>query len=441
MSFDLHSIHQRAMSEGADTATAPCSPDEPIVAISEPIVAISEPIQGNCIDITAETATLQALMGLSQYQQSPGSEIFGEYAQVPLESILPSPLAWQESPDVKPNSVAEEQENSQIAAEQQSAAEIEAEQSLIPMVGDNKDSHTSALSPSELRAVQKYGESNNLAISDVTLGMVMDSNEGILHWATVGYDFGTRTPEGQCFKRALNQSSDALAMYQTLTDDLKMEFRQWWSVKRTWEFTKQRKIISTTHKKSTSELGEYRTRSQIAMELGAGLYTAGTLESQEVFQQADRYMSAAREIGGAFVTTNSWLGCEQVLFIKKLTETTTTKEWHQIAESSSTVNIWEEKAKESRARRALAASKGLHVDKVSLEDVLQTPEGVEGWERAVMTLPGTAKPKCKAAAAKAKCKASQAPTDGSTTPALAERQVKDVMAKEVNLLVAVHLYI
>ena len=72
----------------------------------------------------------------------------------------------------------------------------------------------------------------------------------------------------------------------------------------------------------------------------------------------------------------------KVLFVKKLLSTSSEKEWKQTAESSTSVNLWDKQAKECRARRAMAASLGLHIDKVSLADVEASSEGVEGWPPA-----------------------------------------------------------
>ena len=99
-----------------------------------------------------------------------------------------------------------------------------------------------------------------------------------------------------------------------------------------------------------------------------------------------------------------------------------------IAENSKEVNIWEEKAKQCKARRALAQSRGLTVESISLKDVTDSPGGLEYWANISITLEAnaSAKPKAKA---KAKAKAD----DGGNGKSLAnlEKTLKTLVAHEM----------
>jgi hypothetical protein len=292
-----------------------------------------------------------------------------------------------------------------------------------------------ALSPAEKRAICHFAEEKQIAAASVTLGQVADSEEGLLFWACKGLDLSARGPDGQCFKRALVHDSGSNTVYKDLTDDLKAEFRKWWTIKKDFKFTKDSRTVAASYTKSNSEVGEMKTRAQIAIELGALAFPHDSSDYKSIFAQADQYIGAVRAFGSPnFCVWNSWLQTEQFLFVKKLITSSCEKEWKQVAESSSQIDIWQEKAKESRARRALAVSKGIHVDKVSISDVLGTAEGLDGWADMVVV----AAPTCvKAAKCKAKAKAkASALTSGSSGPATlaqAERSVKDLMAKEVGM--------
>ena len=108
----------------------------------------------------------------------------------------------------------------------------EEESSLVP------SAQTVPMSPAEIRAIDNYANSKGLPLTEVSLGTVSASHEGILHWACLNADYGARSPESQCFGRALAHSSTGSAMYRDLTDDLKLDFRKSWSIKRSFEFTK-----------------------------------------------------------------------------------------------------------------------------------------------------------------------------------------------------------
>ena len=59
----------------------------------------------------------------------------------------------------------------------------------------------------------------------------------------------------------------------------------------------------------------------------------------------------AKEVGGSFIATHSWLGAEQVLYVKRLVNSSFKKEWQQVAENGVEVNLWEQRAKECSSLR------------------------------------------------------------------------------------------
>jgi hypothetical protein len=351
------------MTTPGSTAAAPAEPamttPGSTVAAAEPAVAEDG---ATLIDIGEEMPVLDDLLA-GKDELGHGQPHFGDH-----EKLVGSGT---------PLHVAEAEESEPLGGDELGHGQ--------PGFGDHADDKLVTLGPtqtvlshSEKWAVDQYAEAHKLPVSDVTLGNVMDSSEGLLHWASHGKDFGARGPEAQCFKRALAHNLQATNMYADLADPLKLEFRKWWSTQRSWEFTKDTRIITSTFSKSNSDIGEMKTRAQIAVDLGAGVFDKDSDQYKEILRQTDHYMDMARKMGGRFCSQNTWLDAEQVLYVKRLLTTTCTKEWKAVAESSTSVNIWEERAKECRARRNLAAFHGLHIEKVTLEEVQKTPEGVEG---------------------------------------------------------------
>lgn len=97
-----------------------------------------------------------------------------------------------------------------------------------------------------------------------------------------------------------------------------------------------------------------------------------------------------------------------------------------ISENSKEVNVWEEKAKQCKARRALAQSRGVGIDTVSLRDVVDTPGGLEYWSSVTITIEASqvAKPKAKG---KAKARAS----DGLKSLATIEKTLRGLVGHEM----------
>lgn len=126
-----------------------------------------------------------------------------------------------------------------------------------------------------------------------------------------------------------------------------------------------------------------------------------------------------------FYQVNEWLGAPQVNFIKRLVSTSCTKTWSQVAEESRTVNLWEQRVKELKARRNFASSKNLGIDAVSIADILASEEGLDHWADVVLVaqisnVKAKTKPKQKA----------KAPPGPTNTVAKVEKDLKAQLASE-----------
>ena len=117
------------------------------------------------------------------------------------------------------------------------------------------------------------------------------------------------------------------------------------------------------------------TQEQIAVELGLAGFPEDGPSRRKILQQASNYTQWCKTFGGRWLCFNSGIGSENFLWIKKMVNSSCRKSWQMIAENLSEVNVWKQAAKECRARRALALSRGVHMDTVSLEDVKGTEWG------------------------------------------------------------------
>lgn len=120
------------------------------------------------------------------------------------------------------------------------------------------------------------------------------------------------------------------------------------------------------------------------------------------------------------------------LWMEKMVTTTCRKTWTMIAENKTEVNIWEQKSKECRGRRALALSRGVHIDSVSVADVQQSEGGVDHWASVMVSLDatGSGHPKAKPKA-KAKARSDGSAPTGSKTVATLEKNLKSLVAQEM----------
>ena len=93
------------------------------------------------------------------------------------------------------------------------------------------------------------------------------------------------------------------------------------------------------------------TRGQLAVDLGLAAFPNDCQERTDILNQVEAYWSKAAEVGGRFTLKNEWLRATQVLRVKRLLKSTCTKTWEEVAERSSSVNLWEHHMAQCKARR------------------------------------------------------------------------------------------
>ena len=254
-------------------------------------------------------------------------------------------------------------------------------------------------------AIKNFARAMGLQEADVTLNDVEKSPEGLTHWAWLNLNkqslLGTRQPMHQRFARAIQHDTKSNGIYQDLDSQLKLEFKSVWSVKKSFAFTTERRTIELSFRKEHSDEGTYMNEIQIARELGG-------VDSVEAQRQTANYIVKCRSMGKPFVLRNDWTMAENFLYVKHLVTATHTKEWKDIVEKSNTVNVWEERAKECRARRNYSVSHGTALERVTLDMLSSSEQGIQGYADMVVAVASKAKaktqPKSKATA-KAKAKA------------------------------------
>ena len=186
-------------------------------------------------------------------------------------------------------------------------------------------------------------------------------------------------------------------------------------------------MITSSFAKEDIDAGEMVTQYQLYMLLGLGAWPTSCAERDAIIAQGDRYWHMAKEMGGRFYAHNSWLGAAQVLYIKKLLNSICRKEWAQIASQSVEVNLWEERAKECRAKRAFALAKHIHMDSVKIEDVRSSPEGLDTWASCTVSATMGSVPKPRA---KAKAKAGAASNSSGPSVGRCETKLKSLIGTE-----------
>jgi hypothetical protein len=90
-------------------------------------------------------------------------------------------------------------------------------------------------SQSEQVAIQQYAKEHGLAADEVRLADVKRSKEGVLHYAMMGQDWGSRSNLSQCFKRALKHQAGDTKIYLDLDERLRKEYRASWGLKRDFQ--------------------------------------------------------------------------------------------------------------------------------------------------------------------------------------------------------------
>ena len=126
-------------------------------------------------------------------------------------------------------------------------------------------SAANGLGPGENWAIQKYAEAKSLNPANVSLQEVKDSPEGLTHWAALDISWSTRAPMGQAFYRYQRKAAttEEKTLYQDLDEPLRKEYRQKWSIKRDYDFTKETKIIKLEFSKEHVDQGTYLTEDLI----------------------------------------------------------------------------------------------------------------------------------------------------------------------------------
>ena len=187
-------------------------------------------------------------------------------------------------------------------------------------------------------------------------------------------------------------------------------------------------MITYSFAKEDIDAGEMVTKYQLYVLLGLAAFPTPCAERDAIIAQGDRYFDMAKEMGGRFYAHHNWLGAVQVLYIKKLINSICRKEWAQIASQSVEVNLWEERAKECRAKRAFALAKQIHIDSVKIEDVRSSPEGIDTWASCTLSATMGSVPKPRA---KAKAKAGASSNSGGPSVGRYEIKLKSMIGTEI----------
>eukprot|EP00973_Karenia_brevis_P035061 4836682-Karenia_brevis.AAC.1 len=80
-------------------------------------------------------------------------------------------------------------------------------------------------------------------------------------------------------------------IYEDLDEKEKREFRCSWMVKKSFEFTREVRIIHKKHVNVSADEGEYMNKLQIARELGG-------VDQPEAMEQMEAYCNQCKAMGG-----------------------------------------------------------------------------------------------------------------------------------------------
>ena len=94
----------------------------------------------------------------------------------------------------------------------------------------------SDVTPAEAHAIAQYAKVHGLSQGQVQLSQVQASEEGILHYAMMGQDWGSRSNNSQCFQRAIRHRPGDKKIYMELDEKLRVEYRATWGLKRDFQF-------------------------------------------------------------------------------------------------------------------------------------------------------------------------------------------------------------
>lgn len=207
--------------------------------------------------------------------------------------------------------------------------------------------------PTMERAVVAYATFNNVAMAEVNLDDLQQSEEGAAYWAFKGLDIKVASPLGQVFTRALKHMDESVKnMYLALNDSLKERFRAKYLFERKWDFVHERRMRTIEHCKADKSIGEYMNFIQLSNAFGG-------YQFDEAKEEATIYAQHCREYGAPMVQTDPITQKENFLKIRSILETTTKESWKAITETAVTESIWQSLAAESRAKRSFAAHAGM----------------------------------------------------------------------------------
>lgn len=179
------------------------------------------------------------------------------------------------------------------------------------------------------------------------------------------------------------------------------------------------------------QVGKYVTKPQLAVILGGP-------EQEGVPEMTDSYWGHCKNYGCPMVSYNSWLQAEMCLYVEALLTSTVEKTWQEIASSHNSVNIWEERRRECVARRNYALACGLNMNRVAVEDVANSAEGMDYWvEAKVVLTAGSVSCNREAAKAKPKPKPKAKEANSQKKPINPETVLKGVLAEKASEMVEV----
>ena len=291
---------------------------------------------------------------------------------------------------------------------------------------------------SKLWAMKKFAESRNMAESEVDWEMVRTSTEGVQFWLAKDIDLRARSALSQKFARAIAHDDVANAMYKDLSQDLQRQFRASWAISRTFSFIRESRKITSRHTQKDADVGEYLTEMQIRSKLGG-------VDNEVATQHAASYVEKCKLLKGVWMAYNTWVDDWTYLFSSRFITSSNERMCEEISEHYDNVNTWEEHHMQCKARRAYAAFKKVHMDKVTIEEVEQTSLGIKGWADVVHTVSATSVGGKSQEKLSNKAKSSGS---GSTAPAakrvsmvgkpsdsisVAERVAKQVISRELVL--------
>ena len=250
--------------------------------------------------------------------------------------------------------------------------------------------------PSLVRAKQQYAAAHGMAPADVTEKMLSDSEDGIEGWACKGLDCKARGPMGNAMYRSFKKNPAASEAYKWLFEDLKKKFRQSWAMERSFDFIQQKRIKTVTCKTRREEMGSWKSALQLEAHFGG----VGIPEAK---RQADNYMKKCKDYGvtwlmrltvsnlifkEAFVSFNEWTEAENFLLIEKLVSMSHEEAWSDMAELCDSSATFQLESYRCRAMRKYACYHGKSVEKVTLEEVQNSPQGLQAWAEMSVAVPG-----------------------------------------------------